>query len=355
MSFTTSPKLRNNFPTWFGTTLKFHNIGGRLTNAHRGSFHRAWAHEIEECRRAIRIADYTSDKSGARRYESIVDALRLTKPDLRGSGVLTAVAAVGLIWCDSSPESSLRIAANAIGTDTDTIATMAGAIMGLTAENEPPVEVLDAALFRSEAKRLAEIASGRSPRNHRYPDLLHWSPPKARADALFQLDSRDLYVTGLGIAEAMSEPMPSSLDKFKWQWVKLDTGQTLLIKRRNRLAKVTDQMRSLATSALNRKVQPVARDRPLNRRIRHRSKYVQSSVPLPSWTQSDYSSRRPIEDPDIEDMIEYLEANDFEDRVVGMAIRSVVNKCSVGQIGSFLSVIVDRLREPKHRRTRNRR
>ena len=77
----------------------------------------------------------------------------------------------------------MRIAANELGTDTDTIATMAGAILGAATEADPPVEVLDADLFRSEADRLAEIAGGGKPPNHAYPDLLHWSAPMIRADA----------------------------------------------------------------------------------------------------------------------------------------------------------------------------
>ena len=98
--------------------------------------------------------------------------------------MLTAVAAVGLVWCEPRPAGAMRIAANALGTDTDTIATMAGAILGATAEADPPIDVLDAAVFRSEARRLVRIASGEDPPSHEYPDLLHWSAPKTRADAL---------------------------------------------------------------------------------------------------------------------------------------------------------------------------
>ena len=98
--------------------------------------------------------------------------------------MLTAVAAVGLVWCEPRPAEAMRIAANALGTDTDTIATMAGAILGATAEADPPIDVLDAAVFRSEARRLVRIASGEDPPSHEYPDLLHWSAPKTRADAL---------------------------------------------------------------------------------------------------------------------------------------------------------------------------
>ena len=149
-----------------------------------GPFAGKWAETIRECQDAILAVSRTADRDGADRYEAIVDRLRLRDPNRRGNGVLTAVAAVGLTWCEPEPERALRIAANVVGTDTDTIATMAGAILGVNAASDPPVEVLDADLFRSEANRLSEIAEGGNPPSHRYPDLLHWSPPKTQADAL---------------------------------------------------------------------------------------------------------------------------------------------------------------------------
>ena len=85
---------------------------------------------------------------------------------------------------------AMRIAANELGTDTDTIATMAGAILGAATEADPPVEVLDADLFRSEADRLAEIADGGKPPNHAYPDLLHWSAPMIRARCADMLEGQ---------------------------------------------------------------------------------------------------------------------------------------------------------------------
>lgn len=320
-----------------------------------GDVYKAWTQEIDKLEEVIRLAARSAGESKNRRYEAIVDDLKLTDPKLRGSGTLTAVAAVALIWCDSSPESALRIAANAIGTDTDTIATMAGAIMGVTAVSDPPVEVLDADLFRSEAKRLAQIAYGMSPTSHQYPDLLHWCPPKARADALFQSNGQGLYVTGLGFAEAMSEPLHSSLAKFKWQWVELETGQSLLIKRRNQLANATDQMKPLPTSFPKRDSRSITSEGPFTRRSGRRTDHVKSRGATPSWTQFEYSLQQANTEPDIEAMIDYLEARNFEDRAVGMAIRSVVNKCSVGQIGSFLSVVVDRLQESRQERTRRKR
>ena len=208
-----------------------------------GAFAEAWARAIDECRRAIQMAADTTGDSSSDRYAAVVHRLGLYDPDRRGDGILTAVAAVGLTWCEAKPEQALRVAANAVGTDTDTIATMAGAILGAVAEEEPPVEVLDVDLFRSEAKRLAEIARGGNPPAHQYPDLLHWSAPRGRADTLVELKDSSLYVRGFGRAEAASEPISSPQGRFSWQWVKLEIGQTLLIKRRSKLPKVVEEDR----------------------------------------------------------------------------------------------------------------
>ena len=94
------------------------------------------------------MAANASSQNGTDSYASVVDCLRLRDQARRGDGMLTAVSAMGLIWCEAEPERAMSVAANAIGTDTDTIATMAGAILGLVAEEDPPVEVLDGELFR---------------------------------------------------------------------------------------------------------------------------------------------------------------------------------------------------------------
>ena len=249
---------------------------------------------------------------------------------------------MGLIWCEPRPERAMSVAANATGTDTDTIATMAGAILGAVAEEDPPVEVLDGELFRSEARRLAEIACGENPRNHRYPDLLHWSAPKGRADTLVDLDGRGLYVRGFGPAEAQSEPVPSSQDELSWQWIKLGTGQTPLIKRRSRLPKIVEVDRGIANvdsldPTQHSSVGPkgVDVDAPNAGNARPNSQTLSKSRSGPATPKAD-----------VEVMIDYLEQHGYEDKVVGQALRRVINRCTTGQIAAFLSVLIGRLREP---------
>ncbi len=148
----------------------------------------AWKEAVEEARRAldrvVSIHASSRDESPETRYTCLLDALDLRSPKLRGSGMLTALAAVGLTWFEERPNEAMRIAANALGSDTDTIATMAGALLGTIADEDPQVKVLDTALFRDEARRLAQLAHGekRTPisirtscTGHRQsPDQTHW-------------------------------------------------------------------------------------------------------------------------------------------------------------------------------------
>lgn len=257
-----------------------------------GPFHKAWTQAIDKCRDAIRIAsENPSNAVGVDRYADIVDRLRLRDPALRGSGMLTTIAAVGLIWCEEQPEEGLRIVANAVGTDTDTIATMAGAILGVIAQAEPPVEVLDADLFRSEADRLVEIAYGGKPQSHRYPDLMRWFAPRTRADALIRSKDGGLYVRGLGRAEEKGAPMASPKDNFSWQWLKLEWGQSLLIKRRSDL-------------------------------VDERSESI-----------------------DLQRALDYIAKKIQDNESIGRALRRVVDKGTPGEIAAFTAILIDRIRQ----------
>ena len=296
------------------------------------SFAAAWARAVAESKEAIRLASGTGT-TGETGYGLVVERLGLRDPARRGSGMLTAVAAVALIWCESQPEEALRIAANALATDTDTIATMAGAILGAAAERDPPVEVLDAELFRSEADRLAAIARGKRPMGHQYPDLLHWSAPRTRADTLAQARDGGLFVRGLGCAEATSEPIPSPKGDFQWQWLKLRSGQSLLMKRRRNLVAWGD------ADALPRDRLP-SRSPPLSSGAEAGS--------IPEGKKDDLATRasRPAKAPfELQKALDYLDKNKDNDERIGKLIRRVVNKGSPGEIGGFVAALIDTLRQ----------
>lgn len=199
-------------------------------------FKTAWQSTISELDDAIERAatDDTGDTAVA--YEETCRRLGLGIKDQRGSGLLTSVAAVSLAGIAKNAYDGSVVAANALGTDTDTIGTMAGALLGACdVTNHLSQEILDNKYLEDEADRLTAISQGQSVHDHLYPDILTWTAPKTQADSLVT-DNGSLVVDGLGRAVKLGEaPLCASGKSFAWQWVRTDFGQTLLIKHRLKL------------------------------------------------------------------------------------------------------------------------
>lgn len=289
-----------------------------------GTFEGAWKLAVTEAQRAIEAAgSCATHGTGAERYARVLSSLELSHPKKRGSGMLTAIAAALLPWCEARPEDGLGIAANAIGTDTDTIATMAGAIFGAVADCEPPVDVLDAELFRSEASRLTDMAFGRKATpSHRYPDLIHWAAPKARADMLASTGDGAMQVVGLGLAEPIADELRASTGKFAWRWIKLALGQTLLIK--HRLPAFWQPVRSPTHPTPARATDAGAED----------------SHDMFSNMLDDSVVVVPQKALDLHRALQYLDENVNDDRCVGGAFRRVVRKGTTEQILEFMAAYV---------------
>lgn len=288
-----------------------------------GKLGESWARTAEECEAAIETAGRRSNGNGADRYADTIEQLRLREPERRGSGTLTAIAAAALIWCEERPEEALSIAANALGTDTDTIATMAGAILGAVADREPPADVQDAELFRREARRLAAIARGGEPESFRYPDLLKWSAPKTRADTLIRSAEGDLCVLGLGRVKSTRESVAQPKGEFAWQWLELEIGQTVLVKHRRNL---------------------VLRDSGADTKSRQSKPLPEAETPLP---EAPAAVSMELSEPyrDLQRVLDYVRKHQDDDRILGAAIRKVVNKGTTGEIAAFTASLIDMLRK----------
>ncbi len=318
-----------------------------------GNFDRAWADAIDEVRDAVSLMSFwKSGASGGKRYRSMIDVLKLRDPSRRGSGILTALAAAGLTWCEARPANAMRIAANAIGTDTDTIATMAGAILGATADVDPPTEVLDISVFRAEAHRLAKIADGGAPPNHVYPDLLHWSAPKTRADALLRTKDGELAVSGLGrVAKTLDKPVLRRGSNFNWQWVELDFGQTLFIKGRNEVPDAAHEQTPVSMSAVgegNGSAVPQLSSRQVqSRNADHRDK-ARTMTPR----DQDGARRRSGVDS-VQKVVSFAEQHIHDDATIGRTLRRVASKGTTGEIAAFTAALIDLLRS--HPKPNNRR
>jgi hypothetical protein len=81
-------------------------------------------------------------------YVELATRLGALDPRTRGSGLSTAVLALALAWMHAEdPLRGVVLAANLLESDTDTIASMAGALLGAIHTDAPPTPPADADLI----------------------------------------------------------------------------------------------------------------------------------------------------------------------------------------------------------------
>ena len=309
-------------------------------------FSDAWQSAVDEAEEAARTAANTAGH-GEERWRATLKSLRLYDDDLRGSGTLCAIAAVALGWCEERPDQALVLAANALGSDTDTIATMAGALFGTVVGQAPPSHVLDADLISTEAARLAAPDDGGVSASHRYPDLLRWKPPKSQADVLVRAGDR-LVLAGLGDVEALADPLAGPQSEFQWQWLRSQAGQTMIVKRRTTLPELP------APAQMNDAVDRTPRHgevgtlpfveaedhRKANSRPTRSS--VRTGVPTPA--AEPLATSRGDATIDVDRVVAYLEREGFHDRALALAVRRVAERGSIEQLIALTITIRGRLR-----------
>ncbi len=188
----------------------------------------------DEVRSDLRLIGSSGGKLGDR-YRQALQVLEAFRPDQRGSGTKTAILAALVAWLHADdPQGAVVLAANAPGTDTDTIATMAGALVGAVCDVAPEGDIADRDYLLHEADRMWAISQGTLPPPFPYPSLLKWAPPKSASDVV-GVDGNGFAVAGLGPALPVSEkPGTSGNAAAGWQWLDLWFGQRLLVKRRER-------------------------------------------------------------------------------------------------------------------------
>ena len=307
-------------PTWSG--LWERETGERLSDA--------WHLTVGELRGAIKNAadGVEATDSLDATYAGIVSRLGLRVREQQGSGILTTVAAAVLAATASKAHEAVASAANAIGTDTDTIASMAGALLGACDEaGDPPEQPLDTSYLESEADRLAAVSRGEQADNHTYPDLLTWSAPATQADALVS-DKGDLAVEGLGPATRLQEEaIYTARRDFAWEWVRTNFGQTLLIKRRPDVKRRASHNDPAPPAAPARR--PHSRQAPEHR--------VQEDATREARRPE--SGRRTV-DRAVLDARKKIS----DDAALGSIVRDVAREGSLGDLLNFLRIIRDDLR-----------
>lgn len=195
---------------------------------------------VDECAELTTLAAEATREGGSleNRYAALARAAGGMRPATRGSGTVSAMLSLWLAWSAADdPPRGIRAAANLRGSDTDTVATMTGALLGAVATDEPPGELLDRDLHIRSAERLDRLREGiHGVSDFPHPDTLGWDPPRTLSDAVGTVEG-SLAVFGLGPCRAGSKPMPGDTQKdLAWQWLETEFGQSLLIKRRSEIA-----------------------------------------------------------------------------------------------------------------------
>jgi ADP-ribosylglycohydrolase len=306
-------------------------------------FRQGWEVALHDARSAVEGAARWA-RQPHNDYSELLASLNLYSPAARGSGLLTSIAALALLWTQPDVERALVMSANAVGSDTDTIGTMAGALGGAVTSTLPRAEIVDFDLICSEAERLARLSQGQKRTGHEYPDLLHWVAPRTQADALVEQDG-SMWVLGLGpVRPDPSGPLVNG--KFGWQWVTTSYGQTLLAKRRSVLPKVHD-----------------APARMRNNDVRDEGRANRSKVSTavqPSLMGDDYTSRdsEGATEPNIEqvglpldrgvileEVLRWLDSGRItDDQALGYALRRVARDGSPDQLLLLIGALRERLR-----------
>lgn len=148
-----------------------------------------------------------------------------------GTGTNTALAAAYLAWIgqDQNIETTVQTAVNALGSDTDTIGTMVGALLGAISVTSPSWAIQDEEYIRYQAIRMSRISEGRETEGYRYPDLMAWQPPSSQSNAL-RLNEGGYFLNGFGNVEPIGKRWSSGA--FTWEWFQISFGQTILCKHR---------------------------------------------------------------------------------------------------------------------------
>lgn len=172
-------------------------------------------------------------KSSTTDYSMLVKRIGCFDKGSMGSAPKTALLAAYLSYCfQNNPHKGIVECVNLLGSDTDTIATMAGAVLGLVAEYDPPEEVMDFEYINSQSDRLYQLSQSHETESNCYPDLLFWQPPSTQVDTVGKCND-EVFLMGLGKA-VTSEIAGKSSGKYPytWQWLDLEFGQTIIAKTR---------------------------------------------------------------------------------------------------------------------------
>ncbi|WP_350431352.1 ADP-ribosylglycohydrolase family protein [Shewanella sp. H8] len=190
-----------------------------------------------------------------RNYKDLAQVLDLYKSETRGSGTLTALAASAacLLSEEMQIDEIIKVIVNELWTDTDSIATMAGAILGAKTDTKPLEKVQDEAYIIKEAKRLYLISIGEEANSFEYSNHMTWKCPVSQLDFLGMYNNKLVFFP-FGIVESVANEEYIARSKtYNYEWLKSDVGQSFLIKKR-----ASEDIKKVSKKLLNEQVEKIS-------------------------------------------------------------------------------------------------
>lgn len=323
------------------------------------NFHDSWRDSVDECRlmlaRTEELVDHIRQTAHPgssvenSEYRELTECLGLSEPSTRGSATATVIAATILAAAlPEDPHTAAVIASLAVGTDTDTIATMAAALIGAATASPPPKGVQDLDYLKNEADRLTRIGMGHPAPKFCYPDILRWTPPSSQLEVVGYADGRPA-IAGLGWLSFISEP--NKAKDAAWTWARTSFGPTVLIKHRLTLLE-------LPSGNLPR-VRSKAEDRPVLTQVRPAPRFEEEQPRLfeseDSGTVRNESARKLSrsssvknqgkEALDLDNLLAVVQTHGFENEAIGEAIRRLVEEGTLEQMAVFIGALRAQIRK----------
>ncbi|HID9125349.1 ADP-ribosylglycohydrolase family protein [Klebsiella michiganensis] len=274
------------------------------------------------------------------KYKSAINALECNKDSRRGAATNTAIASSLLchFYKNSSPYEAIISCVNLLGTDTDSIGSMAGAILGCY-NGIPEWDIQDSNYIISDASRLNDIAEGVVTKNFNYPNINKWQSPQTQSDTLVKNQDGIYHIVGLGRVT----PLKSGAWKTKnheWQWMQLEYGQTVLLKSKIGDIKMADPTQIRENDRpFNNVIVPEQAVKPTEPMIQ--SELRSSSKSATSQYKFEQNSFN-YEDPDnldLDDITTSLIKNGFNEREIGHYLIKLADKKGLESCIAFAAII----------------
>ena len=269
----------------------------------------------------------------------------------RGSGLKSALFSLVACWVfrDTGPKKCIETIANYLGSDTDTIGTMAGALFGAMPNQVSPDDAIqDRDYLEAEAVRLFEVSQRTSLADRfSYPDLLYWQPPKTALDCVGSNNGK-FELAGFGGLSALSEEFGATQKGTVWQWFQLDFGQTIVCKRRSS-PKALSTTNSKVTASKQMKANESRslmddRDKPASP-PRGNDLFTTTTTPVRHSIAVDQAA--PIS---LDQLTDSVIRSNFEPSTIGLAILRMCNEENAIELSLAFSAIIVKARRARMRK-----